>query len=263
MKGILTICLSLLLALTLVGCAGQQTALQAEYIGLEAAKALALEAAGVPAASVSFSGANLDQRDGVNYYEVDFTYDGQQYQYDIDAVTGVVIEHTEAAVSAQPQVSVAPAASNGVQSVTADQAKQIALTNAGLSADQVSWIRCELEWDDGRQVYDVEFYCGSTEYDYEIDAATGEVLQFDYDAEHAVTPAASGTQSVTADQAKEKALAQVPGATVNDIYEFETDYDDGRLQYEGKIIYDGMEYEFEIDGYSGSIREWESERFGY
>lgn len=53
-----------------------------------------------------------------------------------------------------------------------------------------------------------------------------------------------------------------PGATASDIREFETDYDDGRTEYEGKIVYDGMEYEFEIDGYSGAIRNWESEPVG-
>ena len=52
----------------------------------------------------------------------------------------------------------------------------------------------------------------------------------------------------------------MPGATVDDIRGFETDYDDGRLEYEGRIIYDGIEYEFEIDGYSGAIRSWEAEK---
>ncbi|MBP3486562.1 MAG: PepSY domain-containing protein, partial [Oscillospiraceae bacterium] len=55
------------------------------------------------------------------------------------------------------------------------------------------------------------------------------------------------------------ALAQVPGATVDNIREFGVDYDDGRLEYEGKIYYDHMEYEFEIDGYSGAIRSWDVE----
>ena len=31
------------------------------------------------------------------------------------------------------------------------------------------------------------------------------------------------------------------------------------MEYEGSILYNGMEYEFEIDGYSGAIRNWEAE----
>ena len=61
------------------------------------------------------------------------------------------------------------------------------------------------------------------------------------------------------DQAKQIALAQVPGASTGDIREFEVDHDDGRLEYEGTILYGEMEYEFEIDGYSGAIRSWEVE----
>ena len=50
----------------------------------------------------------------------------------------------------------------------------------------------------------------------------------------------------------------MPGATENDI-RLTLDNDDGKLQYEGKIIYEGMEYDFEIDAYSGAIREWDAE----
>ena len=59
--------------------------------------------------------------------------------------------------------------------------------------------------------------------------------------------------------AKKIALEQVPGAKESDIREFEADYDDGRFEYEGSIWYNEIEYEFEIDGYSGEIRSWEEE----
>ena len=120
---------------------------------------------------------------------------------------------------------------------------------------------CELDWEHGRQVYEVEFYTNDArEFDYEIDASTGEVLSYDYDAEHYTAPS-TGSEggSISQERAKEIALAQVPGAALSDIREFETDYDDGRLEYEGKIFYGGMEYEFTIDGYSGAIREWEAD----
>lgn len=292
MKRIPLICTSALLALALAGCGGAHTAGQAEYIGLDAAKAVALEDAGVQEASAQFSTAGLDKRNGIDYYDVEFTANGQEYEYDIDAVTGLIIEHSvdgqnvEAAqtpASASPSPAAAspsatppttqiptqsPAPSQAQTigqgtAITAEQAKEKALAHAGLSSSQVTFVQAKLDWDDGRQVYDVEFYTADyKEYDYEIDASTGAVVKYDYDAEYAIPQQPSGSQSITADQAKEKALSQVPGATVSDIYDFEADYDDGRIQYEGKIIYNGMKYEFEIDGYSGSIREWESESVG-
>lgn len=290
MKRIPLICTSALLALALAGCGGTQTAGQAEYIGLDAAKAVALEDAGVQETSAQFSTAGLDKRNGIDYYDVEFTANGREYEYDIDAVTGVVIEYSvdgqsvaaassspapEASPAAPPQTSTTPTSSPTPQSqttgqttgqsaaITAEQAKEKALEHAGLSSSQVTFVKAKLDWDDGRQVYEVEFYDGDyKEYDYEIDASTGTVVKYDYDAEYSIPQQPSSGQSITAEQAKEKALSQVPGATASDIYEFKADYDDGRIQYEGKIIYNGMEYEFEIDGYSGSIREWDSEPVG-
>ena len=38
-----------------------------------------------------------------------------------------------------------------------------------------------------------------------------------------------------------------------------TDYDDGIMKYEVKIVYNEMKYEFDIDAATGTILEWESE----
>ena len=250
-----------LLALSLAACG--KDASQAEFIGLDAAKAIALENAGVTESAAVFSTTGLDRRDGTDFYAVDFTAGGQSYEYDIDALTGTIITGPAAAGSAAPESSPLPSQSTDQDGITADQAKELALDHAGLTAAQVTFVRAQLERDDGRQVYDVEFYDPSsyTEYDYEIDASSGSILSYDFDAEGYDRPAA-GTTTISADQAKQIALDRVPGATMNDIYEFELDRDDGRLEYEGTIYYNGMEYEFTIDGYSGAIREWEAEPYG-
>ena len=278
-KAIPALCAAGLLALALTGCGGGTAGGQAEYIGIDAAKAVALEAAGVAEDDAVFSTAGLDKRNGMDYYAVDFTAGGQSYEYDIDAVTGVVIDSSggggtaetpaagddDGTVSAPAAASPSPSAgqTTGGQAaaVTEEQARETALSHAGLTADQVTFVRSKLDWDDGRQVYDVEFYTADyTEYDYEIDAATGEIRSYDADAEgYSYQPDTTPGTAITAEQARAIALAEVPGASEGDIYEFETDRDDGRLEYEGKIIYNSTEYEFTIDGYSGAIRSWESE----
>ena len=131
-----------------------------------------------------------------------------------------------------------------------------------MTADGVTFIKGKLERDDGREKYDIEFYTSDfKEYDYEIDPQTGEILSYDYDAEdYAPQKSSTGNSSaITEAKAKEIAVAQVSGATVDDIREWEADYDDGRLEYEGKIYDADTEYEFTIDGYSGSIISWETE----
>ena len=232
----------------------------------EDAKAKALAHAGLSETDVTFIKAELDREDGRLVYDVEFyTADYKEYDYEIDAATGEVVgfdydvEHYASPAATQaPTAAQSPAAIvNSGAALSAEDAKAKALAHAGLSAADVTFVKAELDREDGRLVYEVEFYTSSREYDYEIDAATGEVVSYDYDAEGYAPAASSGT--LTADQAKALALAQVPGATTADIREFETDRDDGRVQYEGEIVYGGMKYEFEIDGYSGAIREWEAE----
>lgn len=272
------LCAAALLMSAMAGC-GQQSS-QAEYIGIDAAKAIALESAGVSKATASFSTAGLDQKNGMNFYAVDFTANGQSYEYDIDAVTGVVISSntpeavdqgstggveissmtTQTATAQQNTASASQNASTGnTPAITESRAKEIALKAAGLTGDQVTFLKSNLDYDNGQQYYDVEFYTSDyAEYDYEINASTGDVISYDLDAE-GYTPPTSGSATITADKAKQIALEKVPGAKVSDIYEFELDRDDGRLEYEGTIYYSGVEYEFTIDGYSGAIRGWETE----
>lgn len=233
-------------------------------ITAEDAKAKALAHAGLAETDVTFIKAELDRDDGRLVYDVEFyTADYKEYDYEIDAATGEVVsydydvENYAPASTSGKTASGSQSASAGA-SISAEDAKAKALAHAGLSADSVTFVKAKLDRDDGRLVYEVEFYTADyKEYDYEIDAATGDVVSYDYDAEDYAPPASSGT--ISAEDAKALALAQVPGASASDIREFETDRDDGRVEYEGKIVYGGMEYEFEIDGYSGAIRNWEAE----
>ena len=242
----------------MTGCV-QQTK-QAEYLGVDAAKAIALAAADITESDAVFTTAELEEKNGLSYYEIDFTVGGQEYDYDIDAISGKIIENQTKAVDDTAVANTANAASDG--QVTLEEAKEIALNHAGLSADGVTFIKGKLERDDGREKYDIEFYTSDfKEYDYEIDPQTGEILSYDYDAEdYAPQKSSTGnSNAITEAKAKEIAVAQVSGATVDDIREWEADYDDGRLEYEGKIYDADTEYEFTIDGYSGSIISWETE----
>lgn len=64
---------------------------------------------------------------------------------------------------------------------------------------------------------------------------------------------------ITEVKALEIALEQVPGATVENIVEWDRDNDRGRLKYECEILYQNQEYDFEIDATDGSILGWSVE----
>lgn len=151
--------------------------------------------------------------------------------------------------------------------ITVEKAKEIALSHAGISADNTTFIKAEREREGTKAVYDIEFYSKDMkEFDYEIDANTGEIISYDTDVENYV-PKQEGSQStentalqaLTETQIKAIALEKVPGATEDNIREFKKERDNGRDEYEGKIIYNNTEYEFEIDAQTGKIIKWESE----
>ncbi|MDY4971119.1 MAG: PepSY domain-containing protein [Lachnospiraceae bacterium] len=79
------------------------------------------------------------------------------------------------------------------------------------------------------------------------------------------TGAKTGTESSTSasriseEKAKEIALKKVPQAAEENI-RIHLDYENGKPVYEGSIVYDGIEYDFEIDAATGTILEWEEER---
>ena len=65
--------------------------------------------------------------------------------------------------------------------VTEQQAKDIALRQAGVNPSSVNYMSVHQDWDDGRQEYDVKFYVGTTEYSCDVDMNTGAVRDFDMD----------------------------------------------------------------------------------
>jgi len=75
-----------------------------------------------------------------------------------------------------------------------------------------------------------------------------------------VTPPPAKTE-LTAEEARAKVLEKVPYATTENFTEFEADYDDGRKEYEGTLVYGKMACEFEIDAETGEFRDWEVDNF--
>ena len=250
------------------------TASEKGYIGEAKAKTVALERAGVTESELLFCKVELDTHQGAMVYDVEFTTDSYEFDCDVNAKTGEIVKFEKEyngvapAVSAQPDTA-QPNTNQTAGEITVEEAKTIALEHAGLTADAVTFVKAKQDYDDGRLVYEIEFVTtsgnGYLEYDYEIDAATGNILSYDYDAESytpqpmTTTPSTATGALIDEATAKLTAVNQVPGASTSDIYEWKLDYDDGRWEYEGKIIYNQMEFEFTIDAATGAVIEWDVE----
>lgn len=157
--------------------------------------------------------------------------------------------------------------------ITEQEAKNIAIENAGIAETDLQYITVKQDWDDGCARYDVDFLAGNVEYDYELDASNGTILSADSErldkgtgtaqqtegtTQQSVGVAQSSTGNISIDAAKEAVMAKVPGIDAGNIYIHE-DYDDGILLYEGEAYHAEVKYEFEINAATGSIVSWEAE----
>ena len=252
----------------------------AKKITADEAKNIALAHAKLAQKDVTFVKAELETDNNRLIYDVDFYSGNVEYDYDIDAVTGEIIssdldienynipaQTTVAQTTAAQQETAAPAADIGVE-----RAKEIALAHAGLSNDKVSFVKAQLDNEDGVKVYDVEFYSGNVEYDYEISVADGTIISADQDIENYSIPAPASTAApestaaptvaqtsgISAEKAKQMALshAGVGAATFTKV---ELDTDDGIKVYEIEFNVGNVEYEYDINASNGAIIKSSSE----
>ena len=87
------------------------------------------------------------------------------------------IKETEPVIQTAPVTTEPTTTTQKTQQISRDEAKKIALKHAGLTASQVIDLEVELDRDDGKLHYDVDFEADGYDYDYEIDAATGKILK--------------------------------------------------------------------------------------
>lgn len=238
-----------------------QTQEQPQLISIEAAQEAALKAANIAVANAAISATTLSETAGIVCYKVAFTSGKYTYDYSINAETGAVMEMSSRDLDVSGSNSNVPAPTQTVTGTgTVDEAKaqEIALNHAGVKAADATITKSRLDYDDRRQVYEIEWYADGAKYDYEIAADTGEIIKAGYEEKTVVTNnSTSGTVSEA--DARKTVLDRVSGATERDLYEWKFDYDDGIPEYEGKIIYGGVEYEFTIDATNGSVIEWDAE----
>ena len=145
---------------------------------------------------------------------------------------------------------------NKAKKISADKAKKIALGDAKLAEKDVTFVKVELEFEDNRLVYDVEFYSGNVEYDYDIDAVSGAIVSADRDIENYVIPAQPSAEAqaseISVEKAKQIALSHA-GVGSARFTKAKIDYENGVKVYEIEFKVGNMEYEYDINVVNGAI----------
>ena len=153
-------------------------------IGRDAAAYAAEQYAGTAALDSVTAEVDPELDESPAHYEVELQTAWGEFEYLVDAYTGKVLSGQKdlpTTVSAQNEAAKPsgqkPAPSGTAQDIGYAKAKSIALNHAGVSESKAYDMDIELDEEDGKLVYEVEFKSGGMEYDYEIDAATGTILQ--------------------------------------------------------------------------------------
>ena len=211
------------------------------YIGIEAAKQIVLDQLGYTEESLVNKEYGLD--DGK--YEFEFTVEGLEYEFEIDAITGKIVE-----VETERDDDI-PSVSTPQDYIGWDAAKAIAFEYLGIA--EADCTHLEYDLDDGR--YQIEFNYDGKEYEVKINAVTGEVIRAETEPDDNL-PANTNTDYIGWDAAKAIAFEHL-GIAEADCTHLEYDLDDGRYQIE--FNYDGKEYEVKINAATGEIVKVEDE----
>lgn len=174
--------------------------------------------------------------------------------------------------------------------VSLEEAKKIAVTNAGLDINSVTFVKQMQDWDDGFIKWDVDFVYGDTKYDYDISATNGAILKAERELiaygnmvpqpinQQAGQQAALGTgavgtgavgagayggmtgQGIDVESAKQAAVAHAGFNIANVTFvKQKYDFDDGIAKWEIDFVVNTTKYEYEVNAANGAIVKFKME----
>lgn len=151
---------------------------QTASISIDEAKKIALNHAGKKEAEVTIEKTKQDRENGRVIYEIEFFDDNYEYDYEIDTQGNILKSEKDVNDN-----FTSDSTEKGANHIGVDRAKEIALSDAKLSAKDVVFQKVKLEKEDGTTVYEIEFRHNNVEYEYEINALNGKIVKWDKDIE--------------------------------------------------------------------------------
>ena len=232
--------------------------------------------------AVLYGTPSLDNDDGKAHYDIEFAYNGYEYDYEIAVEDGAVLkaekEAEKVSVPVTEKVSEkdnAPAKSespvtkenttksnkNNDGYISVEAAKQKALDNAGVKAKDAVFLKAHYDYDDLVPHYEIKFYANGYEYEYEVKAADGAILDKDVERERNPVKATSDANDyISADKAKTIAYNHAGVKAANVKYaKAELDRDDMVVHYEVEFVAGKYEYEYEINAETGKVIAFDKE----
>lgn len=243
---------------------------QNSQINANQAKEIALKDAGVSSSDATFRKAALEKEDGVTVFDVEFETKDNSYEYTIASNDGDIIDRNVETLNKATNTDSTAA------SITLEEAKTKALSDAGVKESNVTFTKTESKTDDGQEVYEIDFRDSTKKYDYTIAKNGGKILEKESEKlstnQSSSTTSSSSSSSTTnnnsstsnllgKDKVKSIVLADAGVASTDaEFTKIKLEYEDGVQVYDVKFVTSSMEYEYEIHAKDGTIRERSSEK---
>ena len=256
------------------------TAASADLLTESEAKAVALKHAGVKESNVFDLQAELDRENGKLVYDISFETNEFEFDYDIDAQSGAVLQSEKERQDDRPSSKKSTTTAKSTTTVkttkataariTKEQAKAAALKHAGVKAADAFDIHVELDRENGVEIYEIDFETAEYEYDYHVLAKNGKVVKAEREKQDdrpssknttKTTESTSSTKKVIGKTNAKAAAFQHAAVKDSQVFDLEIELDrDGKATvYEVTFETQTLEFEYEIDAYTGKVLSSHSE----
>ena len=127
----------------------------------------------------------LDKENGKSVYEIEFSYKNSEYEYDIDASTGEILKFEKTEKKNQNRSEGDDSKDTDKKpSDTAEAAREVVLSFAGLNAADITNYRFESYTQDDVPVCKIKFRAGGYQYGFDVSALTGEIVKYEKQSEY-------------------------------------------------------------------------------
>ncbi len=210
-----------------------------KYISIDIVKDIVFKHAKVENKNIVNLEIEYDYENGNMIYDVEFDYNNIEYDYEVDAVSGKILESEIENKNKDSNNN----NNNSNTYLSKDKIKEIALKKANVSKYYDYDI--EFKFKGGTPIYEVEFETDSAEYDIKINAKNGNIIKYEVKNKKVDT-----SKFISKDKAKNIVLND---AKVTEYYDYEIELDDN--EYEISFETREYEYEYKLDARTGKILE--------
>lgn len=231
---------------------GSQNKTESSYISETQAQDIAFSVVGIKDSEATNLTIKSVLSNGRKLYKVSFDYDNYRYQVDADAVSGAIVKYSKNILDSSVTNE------NISEIIDENTVKQIALDFVfkGEPSTDVTFLKVKLDYEHRTFVYEVEFVANNNEYEFEIDAYNGTIIDVEMEVHDDLKLPANNnfiSQEEALNKVKEYVNANVTVLEVE--VEKEHVNDQQMYYYEIEVRVNNQKREFQVDAITGEVIE--------